>query len=122
MTEQDLVDKRITLNLTPTEAHDFLIKLSNDDEFRSRLEQSPGKVLAEYHIYIPQEQIPNGVVLPSKEVLQKALTNFTKFGEIDLAGLFSPSGWPFMLFWWLYMTPAKPPHNKEGESVHVRAR
>jgi hypothetical protein len=113
---QDIVDKRITLNVTPREAQDFLIKLSTDDKFRSRLGADPGQVLAEYHIYIPLEQIPGAVVLPPKEVLQRALANFTEYGEIDFTGLLSPAGWPFMLFWWLYMTPAKPRRRTEGGS------
>ena len=118
----DILDTRISLNLTPTEAHDFVIRLSSDDAFRTRLEQSPTEVLAEHHIYIPFSQLPGIVVLPSKESLQQALHKFSTRGEIDVEALFSPSGWPLMCFWWLYMTPAKPPHGKEGERPHVRSK
>jgi len=118
----DILDTRIPLNLTPTEVYEFLIKLSSDDAFRTRLEQNPTEVLAEHHIHVPIDQLPGIVVLPSKESLQRALDKFSNRGEIDLEELFSPSGWPLMLFWWLYMTPAKPPRGKEGEKVHVQSK
>ena len=118
----DILDTRFSLNLTPTEAHEFLIKLSSDDAFRSRLQRNPTEVLAAHHIYIPVGQIPDVVILPSKESLQQALDKFSTQGKIDLEALFSPSGWPLMLFWWLYMTPAKPPRGKEGDKAHVDSR
>jgi putative modified peptide len=118
----DPADRRLTISLTPTEARDFLLRLASDDAFRSRLEQQPEEVLAEHHIHLPAEHVPSRSVLPSKELLRRALENFTARGEIDLEGLFSPAGWPIMLFWWLYLTPAKPPRNVNGGAPSVRAR
>ena len=41
---------RISMNMTPREAFNFILRLSSDDEFRSRLERNPHEVLAEHHI------------------------------------------------------------------------
>ena len=101
MTEQDLVDKRITLNLTPTEAHDFLIKLSNDDEFRSRLERNPHEILAEHHIYIPSKDIPLHASLPPKDALQQALMDLMADREGTITALplnVDPMYWMFIDF------------------------
>lgn len=108
------IDQRFTLNITPKEAHEFIVKLSKDDEFRSRLEADPAHVLAEYHINIPLNLIPSAVALPPKQLVQEALSNFTRAGELNVASLhsaFTSSLWPFVLFWWLYLTPAKPPRH-----------
>jgi putative modified peptide len=116
------IDQRLNLSITPREAHEFLLKLSTDDEFRRRLERNPAEALAEYHISVPLELIPGVVSLPPKEVVQQALSNFTRAGELNVRNLhtaFASSMWPFVLFWWLYFTPARPPHRKEGDKLYV---
>src|SRR5438552_1140487 len=116
MSSKNVIDRRINLSITPREAHDFILKLSSDDEFRARLKRNPAKVLAEHHISIPLELIPGVVALPPKKVVREALSNFTRAGELNVLSLhipFSSSQWAFVLFWWLYLTPARPPHHKE---------
>lgn len=108
------IDRRVTITLTPREAHAFILKLATDDAFRARLAANAGDVLAESGIYLPLDQIPVETLVPPKEALQRALQNFTTRGEIDVTGLLSPSGWPLMVFWWLYMTPAKPSRRRQG--------
>jgi hypothetical protein len=120
--KKDIIDKRLNLRITPREAHDFIVKLSTDDEFRIRLQQNPAEVLAEHHISIPLELIPGVVALPPKELVQEALYKFTKEGELNFAGLHTPftsSVWPFVLFWWLYFTPARPPRHKKGDKTYA---
>jgi putative modified peptide len=115
-------DQRLNLNITPNEAHEFLLKLSTDDNFRDRLERNPTEVLAEHHISIPSELVPGIAALPPKEVVQEALSAFTRAGELNVRGLHTPftsSRWSFVLFWWLYFTPARPPHHQEGDSLYV---
>jgi len=114
-TVPNLADERISVNMTPREAHNFILKLSNDDEFRSRFEKDPAGVLAEHHIYIPLQQIPAHTVLPAKDVLQRALADFTQAGELNLTTF--PPNEPIgplvvLCFWWLYLTPARPPHHQ----------
>ena len=115
-------DTPISISMTPTEAHGFITRLAGDDSFRSEIERDPANALARHGIQIPLKHIPAGATLPSKDSLTKALANFKHSGEIDFATMSEPSGWPFMLFWWLYMTPAKPRRGQEGGTVDVRAR
>ena len=96
-----LADKRVSVNLTPREAFDFVLKLSCDDEFRSRLEENPSEVLAEHHIYVPQELISGQLTLPPKERLQLALMDITLGREfrLSVASSMSPGFfWFFALF------------------------
>ncbi len=118
----DYIDTPISISMTPAEAHDFITRLAGDDRFRSEIERDPANALARHGIHVPLEHIPAGATLPSKDALAKALANFKQSGEIDLAAMSEPSGWPFMLFWWLYMTPAKPQRGQEGGTINVRAR
>ena len=120
--DTDILDTRISINLTPSEAYQFITKLCRDDAFRDRLQTNPADVLAEHHIYIPTTKVHDIITLPTKAELQHALDQFTNHGVIDLGLLFSPTGWPVMLFWWLYMTPAKPPRGQEGDVAHVQSR
>jgi hypothetical protein len=118
----DFIDTQMSISMTPTEAHDFIKKLAADDHFRAEIERKPRETLAQHGINLPVDQITTGAILPSKNALTRALANFREFGEIDFATMSSPSGWPFMVFWWLYMTPAKPRRGQEGESVNVKWR
>jgi len=105
---------RVSFNLTPREALDFLKKLSSDDEFRSRLQQSPREVLAEHHIHFPTDYFPDAVTLPSKELLEEALRSFTTAGEINLSALpNSTTHWALFCFWWLFWTESRPPRPAE---------
>jgi hypothetical protein len=115
----DLLDTKISISVTPTEAHQFLTRLIEDDAFRDELEKNPAGVLAEHHISLPLDQLPGLVVVPSKDSIRASLHKFSAKGEIDIRAMFEPDGWPVMLFWWLYMTPAKPPHGKKGDRPHV---
>ena len=119
MSKDDVLDARFRISMTPKEAHNFIVKLSSDDEFRSRFEKNPKEVLAEHHIDFPSKIIPEYISLPPKDVLQQDLEKFTKEGKEDLGDFFSPYRWTHMFFWWLYATPAKPPLSKEGESWFV---
>jgi hypothetical protein len=106
----DLTHQRVSFQLTPREAHDFLRKLVGDDDFRSRLEREPREVLAEHHIYFPPEYFPESVALPSKDLIQEALRSFSTGGEINLSALpNSVANWAMPLFWWLFWTNVRPP-------------
>ena len=114
---QDMADVRGTISLTPREAHEFLSRLATDDAFRARLETSPHEVLSEYHLSIPIEVFGNEFGIPSKEEMADTLQAFRERGEINLARMFTPTGWPLMVFWWLYMTPAKPHRRVTDETT-----
>src|SRR5262249_7190326 len=107
MTHHKLADKRITINTTPQEALAFVKKLATDDEFRARLAENPRDVLAEHHLDFPVEHLPSEAILPDKEVLQKALADFSEGGILDHS-VRSPDRWAFGLFWWLYYTEVRP--------------
>ena len=116
---QDMADVRGTISLTPREAQEFLSKLATDDDFRSRLEASPREVLGEYHLNIPVEAFRSRFGLPSKAEMADALRAFRERGEISLDRMFTPTGWPLMVFWWLYMTPEKPVRRRDRDEVRV---
>ena len=98
-------DKRIAVNATPHEVHEFLQKLSSDDGFRARFKASPGEVLAEHHLHLPVEDLPAEAILPDAAALKKALEHYRNTGELDVGAARSPARWPVALFWWLYYTP-----------------
>jgi len=82
---EKIADTRISVNMTPREVANFMLKLSSDDEFRSRLEKDPAGVLAEHHIYVPTRDIPLHIVLPPKDVLQQVLFDSMKGREAKIA-------------------------------------
>ena len=102
---QHAADKRIAVNATPHEVHEFLQKLSSDDGFRARFKASPGEVLAEHHLHLPVEDLPAEAILPDAAALKKALEHYRNTGELDVGAARSPDRWPYALFWWLYYTP-----------------
>ena len=102
---QYAADKRISVNATPHEVHEFLRKLSSDDNFRARFKASPGEVLAEHHMHLPVEDLPDEAILPDGAALSKALVHFRNTGELDVGAARSPDRWTVALFWWLYYTP-----------------
>ncbi len=112
------LDKRFSFSITPNEAHEFILKLAENDSFRARLEAHPREVLAELHISLPQDLVPDNVLLPSKNEVKEALANFTRAGELTVRNLKTPftvSLWPFVVFYWLYFTPARPPRRLKGK-------
>ncbi len=86
---------RVSVNLTPKEAALFLQKLASDDEFRRAMEKAPRECLAEYHVYIPQELVPEQVKLPSKEELTEALASVTAGEEFRVP---VAAAWVFIVF------------------------
>ena len=102
-------DKRIAVNATPHEVHEFLQKLASDDAFRARFKATPGEVLAEHHLHLPVEDLPAEAILPDAAALKKALDHYRTTGELDVGAARSPDRWPHALFWWLYYTPAARP-------------
>jgi predicted lipid carrier protein YhbT len=94
-------DVRITMNMTPREVFNFVLKLSSDDDFRARLEKNPHEVLAENHIYIPSKDIPLHASLPPKEQLQQVLMDLMTKREALVRALplnVDPMYWFFMDF------------------------
>ncbi len=92
---------RISINMTPREAFNFILKLSSDDEFRSRLERNPHEILAEHHIYIPSKDIPLHASLPPKDALQQALMDLMADREGTITALplnVDPMYWMFIDF------------------------
>jgi hypothetical protein len=76
---------QITMSITPDEARDFLERLASDDEFRERLEASPREVLSEYHIVVPQEAIPDPLILPPKEEVESVVAEIDERDELRKA-------------------------------------
>ena len=66
------IDIRITT--TPEQAIEFLERLTDDDDFRTRYEQNTVEVLAEYGVQLPAEGLPEGIKAPSREALANART------------------------------------------------
>jgi predicted lipid carrier protein YhbT len=92
---------RISMNMTPREAFNFVLKLSSDDEFRSRLEMNPHEVLAEHHIHIPSKDIPLHASLPPKDALQQVLMDLMAGREGTITALplnVDPMYWMFIDF------------------------
>jgi putative modified peptide len=79
-------DARVGINLSPREAVAFLQRLASDDQFRDQFEKNPQEFLAENHIHLPVAEIPEKVVLPSKEELQRVLERVTLGEEFVVPG------------------------------------
>jgi hypothetical protein len=78
------LDKRVSINISPNEAMEFANRLTYDDQFRGRLEANPVEVLAEYHIYMPSDQLPRSTTLPPKEELRKTIPALTRGRELSV--------------------------------------
>jgi hypothetical protein len=78
---------RISVNMTPGEILEFVLKLASDDEFRSRLEKVPHEVLEESHIRLPLPDVPLHVNLPPKDEMQRVIGDLLAGNEIKLAAL-----------------------------------
>jgi putative modified peptide len=61
------------INVSPERAHELLVLLAKDDEFRGRLERDPSDVLAEYDIEIDADELEERGPLPSKDEFSEEL-------------------------------------------------
>jgi len=61
----------------PSHGEELVRRLATDDEFRARLERSPARALAEYHIELPPSALPTKVVLPPRPQMMEALRALT---------------------------------------------
>lgn len=77
-------DIRMKIDMTGSEYRSFLQKLANDDEFRAALEKDPVGTLAAHNIEVDPADLPDAIVLPSKEGLQEHLRHLEASGS-DIA-------------------------------------
>jgi putative modified peptide len=63
----------IKIEMTPTQAAEFVERLATDEAFRTRYQNETQDVLAEYGVEMPDDMIPEKVELPDPESLQQAL-------------------------------------------------
>lgn len=87
----------VTIDISPEQAEALLGLLQDDDEFRSRLEQSPREVLGEYGIDV-KAGLPETVVLPPRHELA-ALVNQARERNLLEVGPDMPH--VFALLWWV---------------------
>lgn len=67
------VPMMLSVEMSKREAQSFLRKLANDDSFRRRLRTNPGRTLSTAGFLIPEELLPEKVVLPTKREMKKFL-------------------------------------------------
>jgi putative modified peptide len=99
--QKRLPHRRLSVNMTPTEAYEFGVKLATDDEFRARLQADPVAVLAEHHIYLPPREITTEVHLPSKEDVRAAMESIISGGEFRRA--FLPDAVPDLIIFFFFI-------------------
>ena len=68
--------ERIKVSIAPEEALELLGKLASDDDFRDSFCDDPQGILAAYHVDLPENLVPDPVLLPSKEDLTRLLEDF----------------------------------------------
>lgn len=94
--ESDGLHSRIVVNLTPEEAREFVRALIEDPGFRERLlSGDPLEVqeaLAERHVYVPEDVIPEEVTLPEPDEIREALARLEQEGEFRVT-----REWGFLL-------------------------
>ena len=82
----------IKIEMTPTQATEFVERLATDEAFRTRYRNETRDVLAEYGVEVPDGMIPDEVELPDPESLQQALAAlsngqpFTVSPQMGMAG------------------------------------
>jgi hypothetical protein len=97
-------DQPVRIYIAPREAFEFGQRLGNDDDFRARLEQNPRAVLAEYHIFLAPEHLPETVRLPSKEEVRGILNKAMLGGDFQIAEV--AAAWPWLV-WIVFVAEAR---------------
>jgi hypothetical protein len=89
------IDIRITT--TPEQVIEFLERLTDDDDFRTRYEQNTLELLAEYGIHLPPQELPEGIKAPPREMLASARTEL--YAARDRGDdMFGFLGWGMVFF------------------------
>ena len=93
-------EPRIEIRIPPDRVDELLSRLTEDDEFRERVEGDPSATLAEYDVYVPPLLYEDEISLPSPKELM-VLREQLDAGELDPAALFGNFGRKFGLFLWI---------------------
>jgi hypothetical protein len=84
----------IRLELSDEQASEFLERLAQDDEFRSRYEREPRAVLEEYGITMSGVEFPEAASAPSKDairIVQEEIRRLQDTGEASRFWAWGPA-------------------------------
>lgn len=98
MGKKDSPTVRISSELMPREAIEFLQRLAFDDDFRSDLQRRPKATLRRFKINIPDELIPDDIVLPPKDDLRVAVESASMGDDLVMPAPVAAVFWVFLAF------------------------